>query len=134
MSYALLPKQKQFLQSVSRLVVFMAGLGAGKSLIGAVWAILRAMKGRRVLVLEPTYAMCRDVMLPTLLEALAVMGFKEGTHYKVNSSTFTIKLGKGRILLRSAEACERLNQIGAELKANNYCFDQAEQEWIACQQ
>lgn len=33
---------------------------------------------------------------------------------------------------QSAAACDRLDKLGAELEVNRYCFDEAEQEWAAC--
>jgi len=107
----LLNKQRRFITSDNRLVVFMAGIASGKTFIGAIWATLRALRGRKVLVLEPTFAMCRDVFLPTLVEVFEIMGFKSGVDYTVNLSTTTVKLRNGEILIRSAEAAERLRGL-----------------------
>lgn len=116
MNVSLLPKQKRFLQSVKRLVVFLAGIGSGKTRISAWWAILRAMKGRRIIILEPTFGMVRDVFLPTLREVLEIMQLVEDEDYVINLSDFTLSFPKfkGEILMRSADAVERLRGINAD--------------------
>jgi len=116
MNIELLPKQKQFLRSIERLVVFLAGIGSGKTRIAAMWAVLKALRGRKVIVLEPTFGMCRDVFLPTLREVLDSLGLLPTIDYVINLSDFNITFmrGGGQILLRSADAAERLRGINAD--------------------
>lgn len=116
MNVSLLPKQARFLKSTKRLVVFLAGIGSGKTRIAAWWCVLRAMRGRKIIVLEPTYQMCRDVFLPTLREVLEILGLVADKDYIINLSDYTLTFikGRGQILLRSADAVERLRGINAD--------------------
>lgn len=112
---SVLPKQKRFLQSAKRLVIFLAGIGSGKTLIASWWSVIRASKGRRVIVLEPTFGMCRDVFLPTLKEVLDKMSYVVGVHYTINLTNLNIDfVGGGQIMLRSADAIESLRGINAD--------------------
>lgn len=86
--------------------------------------------------------MLRSISLMLALFAMCSAGLAfdaEATIQQYNATRPECRQGEtlgGSILTpeQSAEACERLNEIGAELKANNYCFDQAEQEWAVCKQ
>jgi predicted phage terminase large subunit-like protein len=111
----LLAKQKKFMRSDARITIFLGGIGSGKTYIGAIWSVLQALKSRKVIVLEPTVQMGRDVFLPTLREVLELLGKVEDTDYVVNLSSLTIRFvrGGGEILIRSAEAAERLRGINA---------------------
>lgn len=116
MNIALLPKQLEVLRSRAVLTIYLGGIGAGKTFVSAVWAACRALKGRTVLILEPTYAMARDVYLRTLEDVLERMGLKNMVHFQVNLSTLTVTFtgGKGCIMLRSADAVERIRGINCD--------------------
>lgn len=79
--------------------------------------------------------MLRSISLMLALFAMCSAGLAfdaEATIQQYNATRPECRQGETLTPEQSAEACERLNEIGAELKANNYCFDQAEQEWAAC--
>lgn len=110
----LLKKQKAFMRSVARICIFLGGIGSGKTYIGAIWTVLQALKSRKVIVLEPTQQMGRDVFLPTLREVLEMFGLTEDKDFTINLSSLTVRfIAGGEILIRSAEAAERLRGINA---------------------
>lgn len=115
MNKPLLEKQIAFLDSDVRITLFMGGIGSGKTLIGAWWCIMRALKGRKVIALEPTNQMCRDVFLVTLKEVLEEIGLVQNEDYFVSlAPSINIEFFNGGIIhVRSAEAAERLRGINA---------------------
>lgn len=111
----LLTKQKQFLSREDDELIFMAGLGSGKTLIACYWALIRAKKNRHVIMVEPTFAMIKRNLWKTFFEdVFPVLNYREGIHFKLNRSdaimTFT---GGGSILFASAEAIETVRGYNA---------------------
>jgi len=105
----LLPKQFEFLSCQDREAIFMGGIGSGKTFCGVVWDASRALQKRHVLVVEPTFSMCEDVLLPTFRDVFTIMGMKEKTHYTINKSKLNIDLcNGGSIRLRSADRPDRM--------------------------
>lgn len=114
MNISLLGKQLEVLRSKATLTIYLGGVGSGKTFVSAVWAVTKALRGRTVLILEPTFSMCRDVYLKTLEEVLARMGLSPLVHFTVNLSTLTVTfVGGGCIMIRSGDAVERVRGINA---------------------
>ena len=110
-SLKLLQKQREFLACDSRLAVYQGGLEAGKNFILCVWAVIRLIKDRHVILIEPTYQMCRDVLVPTLDSVLGIFGIIDSV--KRNKSELTYTFGGGKIYLRTAENPDRMRGINA---------------------
>jgi phage terminase large subunit-like protein len=62
------PKQHEFHRSSALYRAFCGGRGAGKTTIGAIDLIRRAKRGRRYMVVGPTYQNLRDSSLATFLK------------------------------------------------------------------
>lgn len=111
----LLPQQLEIMESRATLSVYLGGLAAGKTFVSVVWAVSRAIRGRRVLVLMPTFSMCRSVWLKSFEEIAERMGMRPLVHYTTNLSMIDIQfVGSGSIMIRSAEACERIRGVNAD--------------------
>ncbi len=110
MNIQLLEKQISFLQCEDRLAQYRGGIGAGKTFILCFWALLRANAGRKVILLEPTYSMINDVLIPTLEEVAELLGIDVLVH---KSNPPKVKVGTGEILLRSAEKPRSIRGINA---------------------
>jgi predicted phage terminase large subunit-like protein len=104
-------KQRQFLSSVKRYVVYRGGIGSGKTRILCYRAILNALSGRKELVVANTFTQLRDVVLATFIEVLPLFDIKEFTDYIVNKSDMDIIIRGTYIHLRSAEQDEKLRGI-----------------------
>lgn len=98
-------KQIAFLKSQRRGAVFQGGRGAGKSWILCMWAVLRALKGRKVCIVADAYPRLRDFVLPTFLEIFKGFGWIRGVEFDWSGSDNTIKFNssEGTILLRSGD-------------------------------
>ena len=104
--------QREFLESKAEFTLFKGGIGAGKTRILCTKAILKAGKeGRRFLLTSFSYPTLRDVCLETTLELLYDT-FK--IPFKLNRSEMTVRIGKGNILLRSADQPDRLRGINCD--------------------
>ena len=64
-----LPGQYRALTSDKRIVVYVGGIGSGKSFTGALWCA-SAPAGSRILMLAPTYRILRDGTAQTLREVI----------------------------------------------------------------
>lgn len=114
--FAMYPKQRHFVYSDAHHLAFIAGIGSGKSMAGAMRGI-RAAHGqigsKRVpvpnvgVVTAPTYGMLEDATIRTFLELCHeyVTGFDRDKHYK----QYHLTLPNGsEILFRSTQNPERL--------------------------
>lgn len=103
----ILPKQERFIFAHNRLAIYRGGVRSGKTVALSHWGIKRALKGRTVVLVEPTYGMCRDVLLRKLKDTLTSYGLSENRNYTVRYTApleITFKGTPGRIILRSAES------------------------------
>lgn len=104
--------QSQFLQSKLRNVSYRGGIGAGKSFILTLLAIIQAAQGRTVLYVAPTFKMLRDVAIPLYNQHINKFSLQETTTIIVSPPQITFKNG-GVILMRSAEQGDTLRGINA---------------------
>lgn len=98
-----LPAQARFLTSEAKYPAFVAGIGSGKTTIGAVKAILRAQDGDGVII-APTYPMLRDATQHTLFTLLRAAGIE----YTFNKVENEARLFDHRILFRTGDNPDRL--------------------------
>ncbi len=95
----LFDKQGSFLQSEVKFPAFIGGVGAGKTYVGAVKAILTALQtGDPGMIIAPTYRMLSDVTVATILDICEEYGIRH--HYRPSRSQITIEGVK--VFLRSA--------------------------------
>lgn len=92
-------KQHKFLTSKERIVMFVGGVGSGKTLVLCIRAIMSAFAGRDSCVVSYSYPCLRDVIIPTMDELLEKLHIKHT--YNKNEKRYTIN--GTRILLRSAD-------------------------------
>lgn len=111
----LLPKQKQFLQCTEDILIFMAGLGSGKTRIACYWALIRAKMNRTVIMVEPTLDMVKRNLWKTFFEdVFTQLGYREGIHFTLNRSEKVMRFtGGGSIYFVSAEAIESVLGLNA---------------------
>jgi PBSX family phage terminase large subunit len=112
LEFSLYDKQLEFVLSDAHNLAFVAGIGSGKSLAGAVRALLAAngqVGNRRIptpnlgMVTAPTYTMLRDASLRTYLEIAG------GLVKDYNRSESRVVMANGsEVLFRSTERPERL--------------------------
>lgn len=113
----LLPKQILFMRSTARGTIFRAGIGSGKTRILCYKAIENARAGRRECIVSHSYTMLRDVILHTMLIALELHGMEAGhptKGYILNKTDMHIRIGKGEILMRSAENPDALRGLNLD--------------------
>lgn len=98
-----LPAQARFLSTDAKYPAFIAGVGSGKTTIGAIKSIMRARDGDGVII-APTYPMLRDATQHTLFTLLREAGI-EFTFNKVENEG---RLFGHRILFRTGDNPDRL--------------------------
>jgi PBSX family phage terminase large subunit len=98
-----LPAQARFLASKAKYPAFIAGIGSGKTTIGAIKAILRAQDGDGVII-APTYPMLRDATQHTLFGLLR----EGGLDFSFNKVENEARLFGHRILFRTGDNPDRL--------------------------
>jgi predicted phage terminase large subunit-like protein len=111
---ALTRAQNKFLQSESRGAQFIGGIGSGKTFCLGLWAIGRAMRGRRVCLVSFSYPTLRDVVLDTIKKLLIQTGLIPEADFSIKESTMTIKLWAGEILLRSGDRPDSLRGLNLD--------------------
>ena len=99
----LMPSQDRFVFSAKRYPFFVAGIGSGKTMAGAIRSALFAKKGDGM-ILAPTYPMLRDATQHTFFELLD----EAAISYEFNKGDQEAILFGHRILFRSADHPERL--------------------------
>jgi len=100
--YECYEKQTEFLDSAAKWRLFVAGIGSGKTHVGA-YAVLDMPPGSRGAIIAPTYSVLRDATLETFLEVA------EPVVKSFNQSKMEMELTNGtEILWRSAENPENL--------------------------
>jgi predicted phage terminase large subunit-like protein len=104
-------KQRLFLSSLKRYVVYRGGIGSGKTRILCYKAIINALNGRKCLVVANTFPQLRDVVLATFIEVLQLFDIQEDKDYVINKSDMDIIIRGTYIHLRSAEQDEKLRGI-----------------------
>lgn len=64
--------QLEFLNLKSRFIGFIAGIGSGKTVAGAIWTLMKAMEepDRKGIVATRTYPLLRDVVIATVKEVV----------------------------------------------------------------
>lgn len=99
----LLPSQDEFVFSTKRYPFFVAGIGSGKTIAGAIRSMIYAQHGDGM-ILAPTYPMLRDATQHTFFEILD----ESGIPYEFNKGDQEAILFGNRVLFRSADHPERL--------------------------
>lgn len=118
MAFEVYDKQREFLYSDSHHLAFIAGIGSGKSYVGAMRGIRAAygMIGNTPVpvpnvgvVTAPTYRVLEDATIRTYLDLcdVYVPGFDRAKHYNISKSNLTLPNGS-EILFRSTKEPERL--------------------------
>lgn len=105
----LYPKQREFIDSTSRIRGFCAGIASGKSYIGAYDVLRRAKAGRLYLVIAPTFSMLRDATFRSFKD----VGDTLGQIVETNRTEFFSKIkttdgGIADVLFRSGDDPEHL--------------------------
>lgn len=91
--------QASFLQSTSRCVIYIGGIGAGKTFILCHKGVQSALKKRRFCLFSFSYPMLRDVIVPTMKEVLESLDIP----YIYNKSDKIFLINGQELLLRSAD-------------------------------
>jgi predicted phage terminase large subunit-like protein len=98
----LLRAQIDMLSCTNRLAIYRGGIGAGKTLLAVLMALLNASKGRRVLFTEPTQGMITDIIEPTIYDVENIFGVGGG-EFRKKPTSYTYRNG-GVVNFRSAES------------------------------
>ena len=72
---ALSPKQREFLEADSLIVILMCGIGFGKTRIGVTRLFLRAQDGDSCLVIAPSFSVLRKASFPMMIKVAKELGF-----------------------------------------------------------
>lgn len=109
--FSLLPHQKKFVLDPTRYLALVAGYGSGKTHVACAKAIYLAFvnQGQRGAMLEPTNAMCVDVLVPGMTQFL--IQYNIPFRYRASpypSFFLPFNGGVSSILIRSAENYTRL--------------------------
>ncbi len=98
-----LPAQAKFLSSEAKYPAFIAGLGSGKTTVGAIKSLLMAQHGDGMVV-APTYPMLRDATQHTLFGLLR----EAGVEFAFNKNEQEGHIGGHRVLFRTGDNPDRL--------------------------
>ena len=102
-----LPGQSEVIASQSKYKAFVAGLGSGKTYLGAIMAVMQAKEGNTGVVVAPTYRMLTDV---TAKEVLTVLrDWKIAHEFKKGEEL--VKLPNATIYFRSGDNPEKLRGL-----------------------
>jgi PBSX family phage terminase large subunit len=105
----LLPQQYRFMYSRARYRLYVGGVGAGKTLAGALLAIDAAFgRGESGTIVAPTYPMLKDATMLTFFDLVYGSVYLKGIQ-QYNKQDHTLLLYNGaRITFRSGEHPDRL--------------------------
>jgi predicted phage terminase large subunit-like protein len=104
--------QIEFLQCSERGLIFQGGIRSGKSFILCLWAIKRAMQGRRVCIVSFSYRTLIDVVLKIIQEEiLNNTALVAGKDYEIKTSDLIVKIWCGEIMLRSGDRPDALRGL-----------------------
>jgi hypothetical protein len=103
----LLPHQKECFNSDTYITSMSCGIGAGKSYSAALLTIIELLRGKRVLLIAPTYAMIKDVLIRQVLVILD----KYKIPYRHNKNNQKISLGSGELILKSNKNADTINGL-----------------------
>lgn len=94
-------KQMEFLRSEARQTLFEAGIGAGKSYCGAIWAFMMTQKypGSRGLIVARDVPQLRNATLIEFKKALNLFGQVENVDYTHNKSTNEYSFSNGSVIV-----------------------------------
>lgn len=128
MEIKLIKSQQQFLiEHFNDLeYAFLAGVGTGKSFVGAFWVFRRAYElGEKLFVGSQQWSTTRDVQFKAITDLMDMLGLREGIAYEYNKSDLTIKFknGKGGVLKGVASMAK--NAVTGWTKMNGAWFDEA---------
>lgn len=98
------PKQREFLQSTSRIVVFVAGIASGKSVIASEKAVQLMLQGGYVLVVSQSYKQLKLVLMHEIQERLRHHNI--AFEYNMSDMVLTIPSTGGKSFGFSADAIE----------------------------
>lgn len=97
------PKQLRFHSATERYLLFLAGIGTGKTMAGIHHCLINGMRnpGYDGMIVSPTYPMLRDVILPLWKQYIP----KDIYEYKVHDKQINVEYAGNRftIYLRSTE-------------------------------
>ena len=109
-------QQRLFLTAATRGIIWIAGIGSGKSLTLTRLAIIKALRGRRTCIISFAYQQLRDTVLWNLKRELPKFGLEINKHYTLNLTTLTLEFltTGGQILLRSADDPDSLRGLSVD--------------------
>jgi phage terminase large subunit len=112
MSHKLLPKQIEFLKSTTKVVLYLGGIGSGKSYIASLKAMLGLTEGRHIIVLAQSYKSLKLVLFEEILQRLREYNIP----FVLNKADMTIETHNGgKIFGFSADSIENLRGITADM-------------------
>ena len=114
-TYELLPHQKKFLQSTSKIVCMVCGRGAGKSFVASLKAAICLQQGLRIIVMAQNYKALSENLMNEIVNRLYEMGISF-TYNKGNMSITTTNGGKlYGISYESIESCRGFTEISVAI-------------------
>lgn len=90
--------QRKVLKSLTEVTVLSCGRGTGKTACIAILAIMRMLKGEKVLIVTPTFRQAKR----DNFEAITRMLYRTGIKFLINSADLIIKFGRGEIMVISS--------------------------------
>jgi len=126
MSHKLLKKQIEFLQSTTKVVLYLGGIGSGKSYIASLKAMLALTEGRHIIVLAQSYKSLKLVLFEEILQRLREYNIS----FTLNKADMTIEVSSGgKVFGFSADSIENIRGITADMAIldeaalyNNYVY------------
>jgi phage terminase large subunit len=127
MTFNLLPKQLDFINSTDKFVLYSSGLGAGKTL-ALCYAILKeaAIKNNTILLVRKTYTALRRTTLPELLKILPDNSY---TYNKVEQK-IVLNGYNSTIWLIGLDDTMKIRSINAGFIAVDEATELTEEDWI----
>jgi hypothetical protein len=114
-TYELLPHQKKFLQSTSKIVCMVCGRGAGKSFVASLKAAICLQQGLRIIVMAQNYKALSENLMNEIVNRLYEMGISF-SYNKGNMSITTTNGGKlYGISYESIESCRGFTEISVAI-------------------
>ena len=113
MAIKLLKKQLELMQSTSKVILFVAGVGSGKSHVASWKAVCAMLEGRHILLFAQSYKSLKLVLFEEILQRLRELGID----FILNKADMTIQLPAtgGRVFGFSSDSIEACRGITADM-------------------
>ena len=121
----LIPSQMTFMRHFDDLeYAFLAGVGTGKSFVGALYVVSRVLKGEKWFAGSQQWGTTKNVQFKAITDLLDMAGLKEDTDYAYNKSELIITFKGSKGIIKGVASMAK-NAVTGYTKFNGAWFDES---------